>query len=490
MAEVDGLFSALSYPQRALKEAISGDELSWGEKPDWMPHELYAGLSVAGDLVADPLNLLPIGLLGKGAKAAKGAFAPGASIKGLPTASTGNYIPNFYGLTDGDATKLSKLEGMMTPAIQKAAGMDFKSALGAQRKAKGFSSWLASGVGNAAKNVASPHARALHKEASINPTIQKDIAKYINKPNASVRDLEKASADVNYALHNRAQSGSVNPVAPAAADIAQKSNLETYTDTQPGLISDLMKKHSGDMEGTTAKFTDADAKYIEDHITKAWGGSDITTMKYARAPGTGGNHFTDMYAGRNPMSRPRQGNGVAQNAAKAMKEHGDNWLDAMPKNGSNYEIVASAGDDAVWIKSRGRNVGTAVTEGGVNWLMKLDKDGNMMSVISDKHDFLEKVPVFGKAVDLELPKKLVAVTPPMWSNVKNVMQKQLKMDTVPVPEGVKRIKKGVDTPNKKLLQDIVDLKPSAEGVRAEQLTQAGMLSGFGLGAAKAMGDNE
>jgi hypothetical protein len=34
---------ALSKPQRILKEYVSGDENIWGDKPEGMPHELYAG---------------------------------------------------------------------------------------------------------------------------------------------------------------------------------------------------------------------------------------------------------------------------------------------------------------------------------------------------------------------------------------------------------------------------------------------------------------
>jgi len=54
----------LSIPQDALKKATSGDEDIWfGENYDSegkqrMPHEMWALGQVAGDLIADPLNLV------------------------------------------------------------------------------------------------------------------------------------------------------------------------------------------------------------------------------------------------------------------------------------------------------------------------------------------------------------------------------------------------------------------------------------------------
>jgi hypothetical protein len=350
--------------------------------------------------------------------------------------------------------------------------------------------------------LASPKARALHKEQGINPVVQKIVRETVEgKPNP--RDIEKAAANVNYLSHMHNQSGRTGPINPAMAQIAQKSNLETYTPNQPGQISDWMKQHSGTVKlgddvvgprGQKNVLSDADASTIENHVNSAWGPSDTVVMKRARS-GTGGNHFTDMYAGRDPFARPRAGNGVAQNAVKLMNQYGDDWIKHFPDKGSNYRVI-SKGDDGVWVTGTGRTVGTAVTEGGVNWLAKVEPDGTMVSVISDKHDFLEKplqkvagaankVPGVNMHPEI-MDKSLVAVTPPMYSNVKNLMTKQAKN----LPKDYKNIA-GVPTPkggptNLTLLEEFASAKPSDMGVKAEQLKQAGMLSG----AAALAGGNE
>jgi hypothetical protein len=121
--------------------------------------------------------------------------------------------------------------------------------------------------------------------------------------------------------------------------------------------------------------------------------------------------------------------------------------------------------------------------------MKVDPDGTLMSVISDKHDFLEKPLQAVAGVANKVPgvnmhpeimeKSLVAVTPPMFANIKKIRAKQFKDD---VPEravsGIERVKKTAQDKETDLtvLERFASAKPSEIGVQAEQLKQAGMLS--------------
>jgi len=467
MADVNGLLDALTWPQRQLKETVSGDESVWFEPNGMNPH-LYAGLNTAADFVLDPLNVIPAGLfgslLGKGAKAA-------GDLKGAVTGAFPNYIPNFYGLTDGAANKLSPVEAVATQALQKATGRDFNEALGMVRKGTGFAETTAKGLSEGVKNVVSPTRRASVREG-VNPGAQRWVSEYME--NLTPRNKEKAAANINYMNHIRNQSGSNQPLNKTVAEVALRSNLETYTPNQPGTISDWMKKNAGtEASGEAVKLADIDAKTIEDHVNSVWGGSQVAVMKRARS-GPGGNHYTDMYAGRNPMGRP-----VANTVVEQMQKHGDDWAKYMPKKGKNWRLKQVNEDGSVWIQSAGRNVGTAVTEGGVNWVMKIDKDGTMMTVISDKHDFLEKIPAVGKDIARALPNDLIAVTPPMFTNVKNIMRKQAK--GLPPAEravsGVSRKSKPKEATTLTLLEEFVAAKPSEQAVKREKMIQAGMLTG-------------
>lgn len=60
------------------------------------------------------------------------------------------------------------------------------------------------------------------------------------------------------------------------------------------------------------------------------------------------------------------------------------------------------------------------------WLSKIKPSGEIMTVMMDTHDFLEKFPVVGPALGIALPTKLVAVTPPMFSNIYSMGTKTFK----------------------------------------------------------------
>ena len=105
---IDGLLSALSYPQDKLKEAVAADDAA----PErWYADETFAPLGPAApfayaaaeagtDFVADPLNVIGAGLFTKGAQGLRRAtqtaqdlgLAPRASRRGQITAGGNNYI--------------------------------------------------------------------------------------------------------------------------------------------------------------------------------------------------------------------------------------------------------------------------------------------------------------------------------------------------------------------------------------------------------------
>ena len=53
-------------------------------------------------------------------------------------------------------------------------------------------------------------------------------------------------------------------------------------------------------------------------------------------------------------------------------------------------------------------------KGGINGLlMKVMPNGRAVAFMSDKHDFLEKLPVVGKILEKALPRELMAISGPM-----------------------------------------------------------------------------
>ena len=480
MGMLDATLNALSWPQRKLKEKISGDEQEWFSPDGKNPH-FYAAANTALDLVADPLNFLPVGLLGKGAKAAKSAGIGGREVgKGAAISASPNYIDNFYGLTDGAADKISPLEKGAVTLLQKSQKMPYNEALGLVRKGTGLGKWAKDSAKGMAETVLTPTGRAMYKELGVSPATQRIVAKEVAK--GGRRDIEKATANVNYLQHIQQQAGRKGGVDPSMAEIAHRSNVETYTPNRPGQISEWMTKNAGtEADGAAVELGEKTAKQIEDHVLGTWEGADTVVMKRARS-GTGGNHFNDMYRGKLlPVGPLREAYMKAGKEATDIEVY-EQLMKKYPKGGKGWKVKSKDAQDVMenglWLTGSGP--GSAITEGGVNWITKLDGDGTLMSVISDKHDFLEKMPGVGRVAEEQLPNSLVAVTPPMFANIKNIRKSQFQKAGHDAPtravSGVQRKKKPKEATTLTLLEDFISAAPSQQAVKAEQLKQAGMLS--------------
>ena len=93
-----------------------------------------------------------------------------------------------------------------------------------------------------------------------------------------------------------------------------------------------------------------------------------------------------------------------------------------------FSVVGKAKDGGVWIS--GSRPGSAITEGGINYLTKITPDGKMVGVMSDEHNLFEgiaaktekytagSIPALSMIKHL-LPKRLIAVTPPMVRDIKS-----------------------------------------------------------------------
>jgi len=83
----------------------------------------------------------------------------------------------------------------------------------------------------------------------------------------------------------------------------------------------------------------------------------------------------------------------------------------------NFKIEGQD-DRGVWVSFS--HPSRAKVEGGMNVLLHVDVDGTLTSVASDLHDFGDKIPVVNKLLEDALPNQVVAVTPPMQTNVQSL----------------------------------------------------------------------
>lgn len=134
----------------------------------------------------------------------------------------------------------------------------------------------------------------------------------------------------------------------------------------------------------------------------------------------------------------------------------------------------------IWLNTA--MTGSAKVEGAVNALYRVGTDGNMIGMISDKHDFLEKLWGIGSFLKQQLPRDVIAITPPVRANIFKVgsfTEDQLAgrrgRPQAPLATGRKANPMSPLNPDVSLKQQTLDtmdqikqLKPSAEGVEAQR----------------------
>lgn len=388
---------ALSWPQAQAKKLAGGDDSEWfaqGNMPTWM----YAAGNTALDMVVDPLNFIGAGLFTKGAKAANAATGA-LSGRGNATGAAKNYIDNFY---NQEATKKQRVQS--------------------------FGEWGADGVRRAVEQTVDPRKRALYREQGINSAMQ-DTARKAVETRAS-RDTAKAVAQAQASgTLIPDQAGRVGPKAQAVKDLESRSFLTEPVPAGKGAYTGLIKdnKLKGKYEsGKTAPVSDKDLEIVDEHIGKVWKdrkgkplreseGAHIRIKNAGAGDQVSGAHHADFI----------RKSGVVQTIGKLFKDGKNHSLEEMRKLISDSSKVRlhpksktmeDVEENGLWVT--GSFTGTAITEGGVNYIAKISPNGRIMAVVSDEHNFLEKLPAVGSALDSALPNRSVSVTPPMHFDLK------------------------------------------------------------------------
>jgi len=333
------------------------------------------------------------------------------------------------------------------------------------RKGMGMTQFLGRGLGRVAQNLINPYNRALYAEHGISPSYKYAYNKYLEADKKYKDALEakvpiaertkllaKRNAAIEEAHSQMQQMGNIRQQAEAVArknDATDPFNIAAASPSSPNYFNPAQVGSgknwywsTGAKDSNLRNIAPEESKFVQNHFEDTWlKGTDLNDVKVVvKKPHSQvtGDHFRDVI-GRNSQVKH------ALDVFKNFKRRGRPEFETLDdleaalkkKEASKIKVTGSkdkkkaftvVGQDAggVWIKMG--KAGTAKVEGGVNMLIKIEPNGNVTGYMSDLHDFLEKVPGLGQGLAYSLPKKVLAVSPPMQSNVYTLMSEAKTSD--------------------------------------------------------------
>jgi hypothetical protein len=405
------------------------------------------------------------GLIKAGAKANKGAWAAGVE----------NYIDNFYGndKPDVDPTELEKTLGAIAVSLKDQKVSDKNVAL-AGKKLSGFMKWGQGGAAAAIDSFLNPYSRALYRNTGISRKAQKTVDDLLfkNKGNPSKRDIDKAVAQVIYNRHILEQSDRKGEIGAPLFEIDDYANIQGYKpDTLNNFISGAKATKTNTAGGQKVSTPTSVLKTAYSKINKAWGNlPDSKRRLIFKEPsgGSSGDHLKDI-AYKHPANKAIR-EVISKNKGRMTTEKLWSELKKLSdkRKGTDdaFQITQTLDEvkkDGLWVQTGLK--GTAVVEGGINGLMKVLPNGRAIAFMSDKHDFLEKLPFVGKFLEKALPNQLMAVSGPMHLDImgtkwaEEALQKQGKR--IEKREKTRPVKREDRARDIDVLQNYVDARPTA-----------------------------
>lgn len=508
---IENPFGSLELPVYAGSEGI----------PMSAPRRTTVDAMAPANFIAEealtPANYVPLGGLGmmrKGAQITQEALPNLNRAKenaGLFLSSPRNYIPNFYGPTDmpegavpnmvdryiardpqafaDKARKIPKVGPAVANAVKGAKNA--KEVMQGRMKVQDFAKWAGEGTKKGLFNLMDPDRRALYYSTGVNPTTR-DVAQEL--VGGTQRDLSKALSQGQQNIVTNTRLGREGPVAPALDAVDRISYMSETATFRPGVYSDLVKQ-AGARNSTPQK----DLDFFEEHIGEVWKvGKGEGAEKFADAaapvinvktPTTfqTGNHAFD-FASKGPMyafAKIFKNKKTVSNEEMLSKFKSEPKLRLHPKMGKTDEEILANSKANGGFYFTGSMEGTAITEGGVNYVGKITPRGRVTAVVSDENNFLENVPVVGKAVEKALPNRMVNATPPMIFNAASE-------DAMKLARKIKVPAKDEMTESyTELVQRIAGIKADPKVVKGERIRSAGMLTtGAGVGLRGQQEDKE
>ena len=455
--------------------------------------------------LATPANYVPLGGLGmmrRGAQITQEALPNlnrAQENAGLFLSSPRNYIPNFYGPTDipkdakpnrldnyiardpqafaNKAKRIPKVGPMVANTVKDAKNAE--EVMQGRTKIQDFVKWAGEGTKKGLFNLTDPDSRALYYSTGVNPTTR-DVAQEL--AGGTQRDISKVVSQGQQNITTNTRRGRQGPVAPALDTVNRISYMSDTVPFKQGVYSDLVNQ-VGARNNTPQK----DLDFFEEHIGNVWkAGKGEKAERFADAsspminvktPTTfqTGNHAFD-FVSKGPMhafAKIFKNKKTASNEEILSKFKSESKLRLHPKMGkTDEEILANAKANGGFYFT-GSMEGTAITEGGVNYVGKITPRGRITAVVSDENNFLENVPVVGKAVEKALPNRIVNATPPMIFNAasEDAMKLARKIE-VPAKEEMTQS-------YQELVEAVAGIKADPQVVKGERLRSAGMLTTAG-----------
>lgn len=397
--------------------------------------------------IADASNLLVI----PGA-ASQANVRKNASMRGFNEASGDVIVPNFYNPREKEFSPM--IEGALEKYFPDQKSTTSKEVFtkdnkkqNAIRKAMGFGQWGVAGLSRVAENLVNPYVRATYAEFGVSPSYTKaynDFMKADKTYNADKSMQNKIARDqaLDVAHSQMQQLANIRAQAGAKAKVSEASDpfMIAATDPnsplffEPNKIGSNWYEQTGAKGANLEKIPPKDAKTAQEHFERVWlgGKTDDVKIIVKKPTGVGGNHFKDVVAQNKffkhalkvfDVGQKKRGGVEFKNVSdleEALRTQSERLVKTEgAKDKSKFFSVVKADDTGVWIT--GSRAGSAKVEGGINMLMKVEPNGNITGYMSDLHDFLDKVPGVKNVLEYTLPTKVLAVTPPMQSNIYTVM---------------------------------------------------------------------
>jgi Tfp pilus assembly protein PilP len=535
---VENVGIALDGPSNYVRDLLMGEGIPYYAEgdvihrpsafgmqgPEVLTEESAAAQDALMGAALDPYNALGMGLFTGGVKYVKNAKEAADSLLGSNSArgmglnNYSNYIENWYGLTD---LPPGAQPSLFDVGLSKVTPLDPEQAQAMTAKVKGFTKWLAGGTSDVVRTLLDPKSQALYREKGITTGSQRHVGRAI-----ADNKIHKGTAQVQYGSHIGQQAGREGSVAESATAIMEKSGVTDYFAYKPGLYKETIREggYVPTQDGSKTPISNNSLDIIEKHFGNVWDAPDAKGAKVPfkdaespivmiKAPGNStftGDHYNDLVKAGGWVGdvytafRTNKGEPTVEQLWSHLKKVSDKNIE-FNKNKKRSEkgrwmlkedsdTLEKAKKNGIWIT--GSKQGRAYTEGGINYLHKIQPNGNVLSIMSDEHNFFESLlgkgdkvarvgtlgvaeEGFGLISQLEevLPNRLVAVTPPMQSNIYNLRTQLGKKGPA-----VKNVTTGKGQVSKDDLQSYVDEVASPEAIRAQQAIQRGrMLQGAGAG---------
>jgi hypothetical protein len=407
--------------------------------------------------------------------------------------------------------------------------VDGKQAMAMSRKVVSSAKWAITESAKALATLTVPQARALWKEQGVNQAGQKLIKEHLDnaavevaearmqgKPTSieQTRSFQKAVAQGIFMRYVGEQAGRKGGVSEGYDRIFEASTFGGIMPVRPDAYLESIKSLQN-----IAFRKDANGKQIGperavnvpdevnsqafDHMLAVWKISPEQAkdafLVVKKPQGSGGDHASSVYHSKFNKSLRDSHARATKAAKKENRKLNDvdlyNELTRLKPDGKtrvypDVNMRSLSPEDVqakgLWFTQSGS--GRAVVEGGINRLSNFKANGGLTAYISDEHNFLENIPVLGRALNKSLPVREITMTPPISFNVLN------KSKGIHKGFGTRNADKGKldNTVNSGDLETIANARPSPQALNAERAGQnsayrQGLFTG---GVGMALGNEE